>query len=70
MVWHRFLNIRFKSLASSNGMITRLKMSKLADLKKIALAVQEQLKTVATNDKIDDLINTINEKDFKINVLE
>ena len=51
-------------------MITRLKMSNLADLKKIVLAVQEQLKTVATNDKIDDLINTINVKDLKINVLE
>ena len=32
--------------------------------------MQEQLKTVATNDNIDDLINTINEKDLKINVLE
>ena len=64
------LNIRFKSLANSNGRITRLKMSNLADLKKIVLALQEQLKTVATNDKIDDLINTINEKDLKINDLE
>ena len=40
-------------------------MSNLADLKKSVLAVQEQVKTVATDDKIDEIVNTINEKDIK-----
>ena len=46
-------------------MITRLKMSNLADLKTIVL-----VKTVATNDKIDDLINTINDLEDRIKELE
>ena len=51
-------------------MITRSKMGGLADLRKINVAVQEKLMTVATNEKIDELITTINEKDRKINELE
>ena len=51
-------------------MITRSKMGDLADLKNIVQEVKDELKKVATNEKIDELIKSINDKDVKINELE
>lgn len=51
-------------------MITRSKMSEVADLKKAIAEVKADLANKVTNEKIDELIQTIKAKDDKIAELE